>query len=161
MDAICQVSFSEATPAWGFDAGPGTVLMDLWRKRLEADEAHAPGRVHYGLLDALLADPYFAKKPPKSAPKDLFSAAWLDAKLAPFAHLSHSDVQATLCELTARCVRSALALYAADTQQVQVTGAGAADASLMRRLQVLLPNARVSAEAMPGSAQTLLTAPVA
>jgi 1,6-anhydro-N-acetylmuramate kinase len=38
--------------------------------------------VHAALLDALLDEPYFTAPPPKSTGRDLFSAAWLDAKLA-------------------------------------------------------------------------------
>ena len=42
----------------------------------------ARGRVDPRLLDALLAEPYFALPPPKSTGRDLFNAAWLERRPA-------------------------------------------------------------------------------
>jgi anhydro-N-acetylmuramic acid kinase len=72
----------------GFDTGPGNVLMDLWSARhlgMPFDmngEWAARGRADPSLLNALLAEPYFAVAPPKSTGRDLFNAGWLDAVLA-------------------------------------------------------------------------------
>ena len=48
---------------------------------------------------ALLAEPFFARSPPKSTGRDLFHGDWLDARLAGRA-LAPADVQATLVALT-------------------------------------------------------------
>ncbi len=53
--------------------------------RVGASTQAAPGRhperSTRGLLDALLAEPYFALPPPKSTGRDLFNAQWLEARL--------------------------------------------------------------------------------
>jgi anhydro-N-acetylmuramic acid kinase len=136
IGAICRVDLavSGRPHRLTFDVGPGTCLLD---------ESGEVGRIHYPLLEALLADPYFAQKPPKTAHADQFNAAWLQAKVAPHASLRAPDLQATLNELTARCVRSALALYMPEARDVRVSGEGARNAHLIRRLSVLLPNASV------------------
>ena len=57
----------------GFDTGPGNILLDLWHARhrgaaYDRDGAWArAGRVDGSLLTALLAEPFFARTPPKSA----------------------------------------------------------------------------------------------
>ena len=90
-----------AGPVRGFDTGPGNVLLDLWHARHRGGafdddgEWAATGRVDAALLDALMEEPYFARKPPKSTGRDLFHADWLDAKLAGRT-LAPADVQATL-----------------------------------------------------------------
>ena len=72
----------------GFDTGPGNVLLDLWHARHRGgayDDGGAwarPGAVNDALLDTLVAEPFFARRPPKSTGRDLFNAEWLDAKLA-------------------------------------------------------------------------------
>jgi anhydro-N-acetylmuramic acid kinase len=135
----------------GFDTGPGNVLMDLWCAQHlgQAYDANgnwaASGSVHHGLLEHLMADAYFARQPPKSTGRDLFHAAWLAQRLTGFESVPAADVQATLCELTARSVRFATSLYAADAKRVLICGGGAKNAHLMRRLQLLHPNAHVQA----------------
>ena len=57
--------------------------------------AHRGASTH-ALLAMLLAEPYFARVPPKSTGRDLFNAEWLDARLARPARRRPPDVQATL-----------------------------------------------------------------
>ena len=66
------------------------------------------------LLDRLLAEPFFDQAPPKSTGRDLFDAAWLDARLRGCA-ASPQDVMATLAELTARGAVDALQRHAPAT----------------------------------------------
>lgn len=129
-------------PAAGFDTGPGNMLMDLWVQRhlgTALDEGGlwaAGGRVDAVLLQRLLAEPFFAKPPPKSTGRDLFDAAWLDARVA--AGLAPQDVMATLAELTATTALQALGLFGgtgAPWQELLVCGGGAFNGHLMQRLQ--------------------------
>ena len=126
----------------GFDCGPGNCLMDLWAARhlgvpFDRDGAWAGGgQVIPGLLEQLLGDPYFSACPPKSTGRELFREAWLNSQLSPGA--VPRDVQATLLELTARCVVSAIALAGFSAQRVIVCGGGARNTALMRRLEALL-----------------------
>ena len=51
--------------------------------RIDANGAWAArGRVEPALLEAFLAEPYFAVAPPKSTGRELFHRAWLDTQLA-------------------------------------------------------------------------------
>ncbi len=127
----------------GHDTGPGNVLMDLWCQRqrglpYDAGGAWAAtGQIIPGLLAALLADPFFERAPPKSTGRDLFDAAWLDARLrgAPGLTGSAADVMATLAELTARSVCEALARDAGDLEGLIVCGGGAHNLHLLQRLR--------------------------
>src|SRR5204862_170277 len=71
----------------GFDCVPANTLLDLWCERssgrpFDADGAAAArGVVDARLLDALLAEPYFALAPPSSTGPDHFNASWHDARL--------------------------------------------------------------------------------
>ncbi|MEW5307938.1 MAG: hypothetical protein WDW36_010306 [Sanguina aurantia] len=91
----------------GFDTGPANGLLDAWCLRhrgepFDRDGAFAAsGSVDASLLDALLADAYFALPPPKSTGREHFHLTWL-ATHARTGELSPADVQATLLELTAR-----------------------------------------------------------
>lgn len=134
----------------GFDTGPANALLDLWCQRHRAQPFDADGRfaasgrVDAALLARMLAEPYFERAPPKSTGRDLFDADWLEQHLlggkgAP----PHEDVQATLAELTARSVATALLRHAPRTTQLLVCGGGAANADLMRRLRTQLPAVRV------------------
>ena len=127
----------------GFDTGPANGLLDAWclRQRGESfdrDGAYAAsGRLDAGLLDALLADPYFALPPPKSTGREHFHLDWL-ATHAPSAALDPADVQATLLELTARSVAMAIAQHAPGAEEVLACGGGVHNGALMRRLGELL-----------------------
>ena len=127
----------------GFDCGPGNLLMDLWCRRqrgapYDAGGAWAAGgRVDEAALDRLLAEPFFDQAPPKSTGRDLFDAAWLDARLRGCA-ASPQDVMATLAELTARSAVDALRQHAPATGSLLVCGGGAFNLHLMQRLAALL-----------------------
>lgn len=130
----------------GFDCGPANVLMDLWclrhsGQRFDADGGWAAqGTVQAALLDALLEEPYFAERPPKSTGRDLFNSIWLDERLhAHGGTFSPVDVQATLCELTAITCAEAVKAYAGESRELLVCGGGALNLHLMRRLAHHLP----------------------
>jgi anhydro-N-acetylmuramic acid kinase len=136
----------------GFDCGPANALMDLWCKHETGNEFDAEGvwaasgSVAAPLLQAMEAEPYFARRPPKSTGRDLFNADWLSRHLA--AHPTRErpqDVQATLSELTARTCARDIELHAADARSLLVCGGGALNADLMRRISRRLPRLAVSA----------------
>ncbi len=102
-------------PLSGFDTGPGNCLMDLWTQRhlgepFDRNGAWAStGQCHAPLLEAMLAEPFFAQQPPKSTGRDLFSEQWLDRHLQQTPSISPADVQATLLHLTAETIARAIA----------------------------------------------------
>jgi anhydro-N-acetylmuramic acid kinase len=136
----------------GFDCGPGNALMDAWcqthtGQAYDTDGAWAAsGAVLPHLLAVLMAEPYLHKAPPKSTGRDLFNAAWLAACLRDFSEARAVDVQATLTEFTATACALAFEPYAgaASWPHLIVCGGGALNSHLMRRIQALLPSARVA-----------------
>ena len=158
----------------GFDCGPGNALMDAWCQQhtgqpFDAAGAWAAtGQVLPDLLDALMAEPYLAKLPPKSTGRDLFSPAWLARHLLPLSGVNPVDVQATLTEYTASACAMAVNSYSKDSNLADlqahewtdealnarpsliVCGGGALNTHLMLRLQALLPGHQVQASQQCG-----------
>jgi anhydro-N-acetylmuramic acid kinase len=129
---------SAGSPITGFDTGPGNTLMDNWireQRGLDFDglgEWAADGEVIDALLHECLGDAYFHQLPPKSTGFEYFNQNWLDQKGVD--QYRPGDVQATLCELTASTIASAIHGYANNTDEVFVCGGGVHNTELMRRL---------------------------
>jgi anhydro-N-acetylmuramic acid kinase len=128
----------------GFDTGPGNTLLDVWIRASERkpyDDAGrwaASGVVNRALLDACLAEPFFRARPPKSTGRELFNREWLDKRFARSgAQISAVDVQATLAELTATTIASAIRDELSDCREVIVCGGGVHNDDLMTRLRRL------------------------
>lgn len=138
----------------GFDCGPANCLMDSWiashrGQAFDADGAWAAsGQVLPELLAVLLAAPFFALPPPKSTGRDLFHLDWLQARLTH--DQRPEDVQATLLELSTRCVADALKVSMPAAGQLIACGGGARNGRLMRRLGELLPGVEVLSSAERG-----------
>lgn len=142
-------------PVRGFDTGPGNVLMDAWIGR-QLDKSHDPqgewgasGKVLPALLERMLRENYFELTPPKSTGRELFHLGWLEQQLRNEA-FKPADVQATLCELTAVSVASALKRWAPRTQRLLVCGGGTHNSALMDRLRTHLPALPVESTASEG-----------
>jgi anhydro-N-acetylmuramic acid kinase len=140
---------ADAARVRGFDTGPGNGLLDEWilARRGRAFDAGgrwaARGAVEPKLLAALLADPWFRRKPPKSTGRDHFNLAWARRRFRTIAWLPPEAVQRTFAELTARSIADAIRRHAPATRRVLVCGGGAGNALLMRRLGELLAPAVV------------------
>ncbi len=140
----------------GFDCGPGNVLMDHWVQTQRGQPfddggAWAAGEVaNAALVARLLADPYFARQPPKSTGRDLFHPTWLQQALAGLPPIRPGPVQASLLELTAHAAAEALRAEAPATTRLSVCGGGARNRRLMQRLAELLPGVRVGSTAELG-----------
>ena len=159
-------------PPLGFDCGPGNALLDAWcelhtGQAFDANgEWGAGGEVHEDWLHDALQEPFFALPPPKSTGRDLFNRRWLTQWLASHGQTDGPqadpqlarDVQATLCELSARAISLAIATHAAEAQDVIVCGGGALNADLMRRLSEQLPGMRVAPSDAWGMAATQVEA---
>ena len=142
----------------GFDCGPGNALMDHWCQQhrgqsFDRDGAWATsGQVLRGLLQSMLAEPYFALPPPKSTGRDLFHSTWLARHLSALGALPDpADVMATLTELTARTAAQSAREFGDGALELLVCGGGAHNGFLMRRLAALLPGVTVASTAVRGA----------
>lgn len=142
-------------PVYGFDTGPGNVLMDTWIKQQQGVDFDtdgqwaSQGKIDERFLERCLNEGYFQKQPPKSTGRELFDQQWLTAQLQGF-NTSPVDVQATLAELTALCISDAVTRYAADSKKLLVCGGGARNTHLLQRLAALLPNNSVETTTQHG-----------
>ncbi len=136
-------------PVVGFDTGPGNTLLDQWMQRHHGklyDESGAwaaRGMVREELLVALLADPYFQQRPPKSTGREHFNLDWLNRFVTRFPQFSAVDVQATLTHLTARTIAQAIDECAPRAAEVFVCGGGSHNRLLMGTLAALLAGRRM------------------
>lgn len=136
-------------PVHGFDCGPGNVLLDAWIRRhrgeaFDRDGAWAAsGTANPQLLQDLLADDYFSLHGPKSTGREHFNLNWLLAQLQTRAPIAAADVQATLLELTASSIATALHAALPAAEELLVCGGGAHNKRLMQRLAELLPTCTV------------------
>ncbi len=141
----------------GWDTGPGNLLLDAWIARHQGTRYDrggawgAQGTVDAGLLQALRAHDFFAMPPPKSAGREQFNLAWLDAQLTGLGRaVAPVDVQATLLEFTAVSLADAVRRECGGAGELYVCGGGAHNDPLMRRLAALLPGVRVDTTAALG-----------
>lgn len=167
MANITLVAKSEIATL-GFDTGPGNVLLDYWiykQKKQSFDnngDWAATGNIDTTLLTQMLAEPYLALPPPKSTGRELFNSAWLDRQLQNFAQLSAADVQATLTEFTCQTIADAISLC--DSQlasndtvsEAYICGGGAKNIHIVKRLQRLLPDKKISTTEELGIAPDLV-----
>lgn len=128
------------TPVTGFDTGPANCLMDLWaRQHLgrpfdESGQWAASTDADPALLERMLADPYFARPPPKSTGTQYFSRVWLQQRLGESGSLAPVVVQATLLALTVVTVADAIERQARGCRRVLVCGGGVNNTALRTQL---------------------------
>ena len=141
-------------PVTGFDSGPGNTLLDAWMSKhknqsYDAEGSFArTGRSNEPLLESLLADSYFQRPPPKSTGFEDFNLHWLESHMSQT--LPVEDVQATLCELTARTVADAVHNLAVPTDRLLVCGGGVHNRYLMERLGDYLHHCEVESTTEQG-----------
>jgi anhydro-N-acetylmuramic acid kinase len=121
-----------------FDTGPGNALIDDWMRRRVGepydDDGHLArqGVADSRSLEALLADPYFRKKPPKSLDRNSF------ASLESVESLSTADGAATLTAFTAGSAVLAKKHFPQPAALWILSGGGARNGALTGALKSLL-----------------------
>jgi len=140
MANISVLSATARGTARGFDTGPGNALLDAWIDRNRGapydrgGQWARTGAPNRELLARLLAHEYFALPAPKSTGREEFNLAWLESQFSGIA-LTPEDVQATLLELTASSIATAITAEVPESAEVFVCGGGAHNAYLMERLR--------------------------
>ena len=139
-----------------FDTGPGVGVLDAVVRtvdpslRYDRDGAMAArGRVLQPVVDALLAEPYFAAEPPKSTGRELFDAAYVQRLVAlcraQGAGVTDDDLVATATALTAQSIADAYRRFIPEpVTEALIAGGGAENATLRRMLADALAPLRVT-----------------
>lgn len=134
-------------PTFGFDSGPGNLLMDGWiqsrqGRNFDSDGAWAAsGEVVHYLLNKCMAHPFIIKAPPKMCGHADFSLSWLESLLHGME--TSVDVQATLLEFTALSIAQSVREYCGRPEEVIVCGGGVHNKALMSRLGDLITEAKI------------------
>jgi anhydro-N-acetylmuramic acid kinase len=125
-----------------FDTGPGNMVIDaLVAHYTEGRETFdrggriaRSGKVHEELLKAMRGDPYFKRKPPKTAGREQFGQPFVNGLIATGIPLP--ELIATATDFTANSIARAVLDFAplGDVELV-VSGGGLKNRSLMARLQ--------------------------
>ncbi|MGH9404250.1 MAG: anhydro-N-acetylmuramic acid kinase [Terriglobia bacterium] len=139
---------------FGFDSGPGNMLLDglarhfsHGRKLYDKGGRRASrGAVIQPLLNELLGGEFIRRRPPKSAGREQFGAAFLGRYFLARAKARPEDLLRTATEFTAQSVSRAVAQFVlprASFHLVIVSGGGAHNAFLLERLGELLQPLRL------------------
>ncbi len=130
-----------------FDTGPGVAVLDGVVRMLIPGASYdrdgrwaRDGQVIEGVVDEMLAHPYFAADPPKSTGRELFDAAYLarlvDRCRALRPECTAEDIIATATSLTARSIADAYRRFLPEPiTEVLVSGGGAKNPALVHMLQ--------------------------
>lgn len=150
-------------PVIAFDCGPGNMVLDglaarysKGRLNVDKDGAFAErGAVDKRLLADLLAHPFFALAPPRSAGREEFGSHFVDdllARTAPQSDQAWFDLFATATELTVRTIADSLDCHQGDypVAEMLVSGGGVHNACLMRGLAERLSPRQVAGTASVG-----------
>lgn len=135
-----------------FDTGPGNMVIDALAKefskgKLSCDRSGriaASGKVNAALLDSLLADPYYSRKPPKSAGREQYGAGFV-TRLKK-SGLPLRDLIATATVFTAATIAIAVGQtsWSARSADLIVSGGGVHNPQIMAHLAGFLPGVFVS-----------------
>ncbi|PYV85787.1 MAG: anhydro-N-acetylmuramic acid kinase [Acidobacteria bacterium] len=158
IGGIANVTSIPASPkiiqVRAFDTGPGNMPIDIVVRRFTQNEKKfdhrgeiaRSGKVIPTLLEDLLADPYFALKPPKTAGREQFGEHFTSKLLDQDGSRCFEDLVCTATEVTAQSVARAiteLVLPQAHIDQLIISGGGAYNDFLLQRLRALLPQLEV------------------
>ncbi|MBZ0215573.1 MAG: anhydro-N-acetylmuramic acid kinase [Fimbriimonadaceae bacterium] len=126
-----------------FDTGPGNALLDDWMMRntgasMDVDGAAArAGRADPAVLAALMANDYFAQKPPKSLDRNAFDISALDG-------LTVNDGAAILVAFTVETILAAAQHFPDAPKCWIIVGGGTQNPAIMTALKARI-SARVDA----------------
>jgi anhydro-N-acetylmuramic acid kinase len=134
-----------------FDTGPGNVLIDaamnlFFGKDYDEDGAMAEtGQAINCLLDELRCIPFINQRPPKSTGRELFNLNLVNAFVCTgnFSKRPKEDAIRTLTDFTAWSIAENIREFADEKARLIVSGGGAKNKYLMKKLAIELPKAKI------------------
>lgn len=136
-----------------FDTGPGNMVIDATMQKLfgrpydHNGEVAARGRVLKDALKEALRDPFFSRRPPKTAGREQFGFRFSDkfmyrAKKSRYLR-DQSDVITTAASLTARSIADAIGQLGDEFEALIASGGGTQNRTLMRMIASALPAVKI------------------
>jgi anhydro-N-acetylmuramic acid kinase len=143
-------SISKEGKVVAFDTGPGNMVIDALvalhtggRQKFDrGGRIAAQGRINRRLLDSLLADPYYSRKPPKSAGREQYGAEFIKRLLKSKSPLP--DLIATVTALTASAIVIGITRFAGACDELIVSGGGAHNPQIMAHLAAFQPQVAIA-----------------
>src|SRR6185437_13067732 len=135
IGGVANVTYVSGDTILAFDTGPGNAPIDDWMQKhtgrpVDEDGAlAASGQVNEAALEKMLANVFFARRPPKSLDR-------MDFGMEAVAHLSPADGAATLTAFTAASIARAREYFPEPATAWIVTGGGRHNKTLMAALKV-------------------------
>jgi anhydro-N-acetylmuramic acid kinase len=139
---------ADAQDVMAFDTGPGNMVIDAFAEKLLGKNFDhngafaARGLVLADVLEAELRDPYFSRKPPRTAGREQFGREYAERLLKGCMKLSRrpEDALATATALTAETITRSYGKLVRGSMQGMpvdyiVSGGGARNATLMAMLR--------------------------
>jgi anhydro-N-acetylmuramic acid kinase len=133
-----------------FDTGPGNMVIDALTREFTKGRQNfdrggkiaATGNVVRPLLDELLRDPYYAKRPPKSAGREQYGTEFVARMKKSGAPLR--DLITTATVLTAATIAKAVLSRCGGPLDLIVSGGGAHNPEIVGHLSAFLPLASLA-----------------
>jgi len=145
IGGVAQVTYIYGDQVLAFDTGPGNAPIDDWMQRhsgrpVDEDGAFAAtGKANDAALNKMLADPFFARTPPKSLDR-------MDFGMDAVEGLSPADGAATLTAFTAASLARAREHFPEPAATWVVSGGGRHNKTLMAVLKARVNAPVLSAE---------------
>src|SRR5689334_2291088 len=133
-----------------FDTGPGNMVIDALAREFTRGKSNcdrggkiaATGKVNSALLDELLRDAYYRRKPPKSAGREQYGTEFI-ARLKA-AKLPLRDLIATATVLTAATISIAVRPWISGPTDLIASGGGVHNPQIMAHIAGFLPGVTLS-----------------
>jgi hypothetical protein len=143
IGGIANITFlpkEDNKSCFGFDTGPGNMLMDSWISQHKQQPYDKDGewagsaKANEELVKRLMNDDFIHQQPPKSTGREHYNIAWLNTQLKDFPQLSADIIQASLCDFTARSISYAVEHYLPEITSLIICGGGAHNKHLIAQL---------------------------
>jgi anhydro-N-acetylmuramic acid kinase len=135
IGGVANITYIDENTLLAFDTGPGNALInDLMLKFFqqnydESGRVASQGDVHQDIIDFLLQNEFFKRKPPKSLDRNEFFEI-----LKKLTHLKPQDMVSTVTKLTVDSIKLAINVLPKRPKRVYVCGGGYKNSTIMNWL---------------------------
>ena len=144
IGGISNISFlsNHNNNLFGFDSGPGNILIDSWVKKKYNLNYDVDGKLSGAhkcseeLLRIFMDDKYFKINSPKSTSTEYFNQEWILSKIKLVnSNLSNGDILATLTKLTAVSIINGIKNYWQECDEIYISGGGAFNNTIISQIK--------------------------
>jgi anhydro-N-acetylmuramic acid kinase len=151
--ANCQLANADRSKMMAFDTGPGNIMIDyamneFYGRPYDKDgEIAASGNVDEDILASLLDQPFFKRKPPRSAWRLDFGSSFAAAAIEKYSDSKNEDLIATFTAFTAHSILQSIKDNIGEFGEISeiiASGGGVRNSTIMNHLEGLFQKYGVS-----------------